>query len=160
MTTAFDIYQANLDAVSDAILTGDLPRLRRHVAIPIMLYGPASEVVVSSIEEMEIVIADYRQELIAKGFTSYTRTCLSARFQAGRRDMILGRHSTLILAGRAEIMPAFDVEMALMRIDGAWKAIWQQVVTRDAPIEFLAADITEAQKKAHDAMGTERSKAR
>lgn len=160
MTTAFDIYQSNLDAVSEAILTGDLPLLCRHVAIPIMLYGPASEVVVTSVEEMEILIAEYRQELIAKGFTSYIRTCRSARFQAGTRDMILGRHSTLILAGRSEIMPPFDVDMALMRIEGTWKAIWQQVVLREAPIEFLAPDIAQAQKKAHDAMDAERAKAR
>jgi hypothetical protein len=155
MTIASQIYQANLDAVSAAVMTGDLPVLRRHVAIPIMLYGPASEVVVSSIEEMEILIFEYRQQLIARGFTSYDRTCLSAQFQPGMPDMILGHHSTLIMAGRAELMPRFDVQMALMRIEGQWKAIWQQVVAEEAPIEFLARDITDAQKKAHAAFATQ-----
>jgi hypothetical protein len=153
MSTACDIYQSNLDAVSHAIVTGDLHLMCRHVAIPIMLNGPSSEVVVSSIAEMEILISDYRQQLIAHGFTSYTRTCLSARFQPGMPDMIMGRHSTQIMAGRAEVMPTYDVQMALMRIDGAWKAIWQDVVAKDAPIEFLAQDMTEAQKKAHAAWG-------
>lgn len=153
MATAASIYQANLDAVSEAIMTGDLHALRRHVAIPIMLYAPSSEVVVSSIEEMEILIADYRQQLIARGFTSYRRECLSARFQSGMRDMIIGQHSTVIMAGRTEVMPKFDVQMALMRIDGAWKAIWQEVVAENTSIEFLAQDITDAQKRAHDALG-------
>ena len=48
----------------------------------------------------------------------------------------------------------------LMRVEGTWKAIWQQVVLREAPIEFLAPDIAQAQKKAHDAMDAERAKAR
>lgn len=153
MSEACTIYQANLDCVSHAIMTGDLPLVLCHVAIPIMLYGPCSEVVVSSVEEMEILITDYRQQLIAQGFTNYVRTCVAAHFQPGLPDMIVGQHSTRIMAGRTEVMPTFHVQMSLMRIDGVWKAIWQQVVAEDAKIEFLARDITDAQKKAHAAMG-------
>ena len=153
MTTVRDIYQANLDAVSEAILTGDLPVLRRHLAIPIMLYGPTSEVVISSVEELEIVVSDYREQLIARGFTAYRRTCIEAEVQPGFPDMIVGRHRTEIMAGRNPLLPPYHCKLALMRIDGSWKAVWEQVECRRDEIEFLSPDFTAAQKRAHSAMG-------
>ena len=152
MTQARAIYQANLDAVSEAIMTGDLHLLRRHIAIPIMLYGPASEVVVSSIEEMEILISDYRAQLIAKGFTAYRRHCLTAQVQPGPSKMIVGRHRTEIMAGLNHIVPPYDCTLALMRIDGAWMAVWEQVEDCATTVEFLSPDMTDAQKRAHAAL--------
>jgi hypothetical protein len=153
MTQARAIYQANLDAVSEAIMTGDLQLLCRHIAIPIMLYGPASEVVVSSIEEMEILIADYRAQLIAKGFTAYRRHCLTAQMQPGPSNMIVGRHRTEIMAGLSHVVPPYECTLALMQIDGAWMAVWEQVEDCATTVEFLSPDMTDAQKRAHAAMG-------
>lgn len=149
MTTAHAIYQANLDAVSQAIMTGDLPLLRQHIAIPILLSGPTSEIVVSSVEELEIVVSDYREELIGKGFTAYRRTCIEAQVQPGQSDMIVGRHRTEIMAGRNHLLPPYECKLALMLIDGGWKAVWEQVECPRNEIEFLSRDISDAQKLAH-----------
>ncbi len=152
MASAQEIYKANLDAVSAGILTGDFRLIVQHIGVPILMATGSREVVVSSVEEMEILISDYRQQLIAKGLVEYRRTCLWAEFQPSMPDMIVGGHRTEIRSATGFIVPPYHCRLALMRIDGRWKAIWEQAHIAEESLEFLAADIALAQQQAHAAL--------
>ncbi len=158
MASAPEIYKANLDAVSAGILTGDFRLIVQHIGIPILMATGSREVVVSSVEEMEILITEYRQQLIEKGLVEYRRTCLWAEFQKPLPDMIMGEHRTEIRSATGLIVPPYHCRLALMRIDGQWKAIWEHAHIVEDDVEFLATDIAKAQARAHAAL-TERLRA-
>ncbi|MDE3079818.1 MAG: hypothetical protein KGI94_07290 [Paracoccaceae bacterium] len=152
MVSATEIYKSNLDAVSLGILTGDFRLIVQHIGVPILLSTGSREVVVSSVEEMEILISEYRQQLVSKGLVDYRRTCLWAEFQPNLPDMIVGAHRTEIVSADGFIVSPYQCRLVLMRIDGQWKAIWEQAHVAETDVEFLAPDIARAQQQAHAAL--------
>ena len=64
---AMQIYQDNLDAVSKALMDGDLREVMRYIAIPNMMSTHDTEIVMSSPEELDMVITDFREALLDRG---------------------------------------------------------------------------------------------
>ena len=149
MICATEIYQANLDAVSAGMMTGDFHAFFTHIGMPIMMATGSREVVVSSYEEMLILVTEYREQLLSQGMVDFRRFCLWADWQPAAPDMIMGCHRTEIRSVTGYVIPPYQCQLALMRIDGVWKAIWEQANVAEDRIEFLAADIALAQEKAH-----------
>jgi hypothetical protein len=113
------IYQQNLDAVSAAVLAGDLQDMMNHIAIPNMMATHDCEIVMTSPEELDMVMQDFRAQLLARGVHAYRRTCIEARFVAGRGDMIAGRHSSEghCTAGRSAISPYMNHSVLMLMAD-------------------------------------------
>lgn len=148
MSEAVRIYQSNLDAVSAAVLAGDCIEIRRHLGIPNMMSTPDREIVMSSVEEFDLVVMDFRDELIAKGMVDYRRTCLEAKFVAGRRDMIAGRHHTDVILRDGTSLPRYENHSVIMRINGTWMGIWLESAMDDSVLQLLSPDIAAAQAQA------------
>lgn len=144
------IYQANLDAVSAALVAGDLGRVLEHIAIPNMMSTRDSQIVMASAEEVDMVMQDFRGQLIGRGMVAMRRTCLEARFVAGRPDMIAGRHSSAVLdAAGQPCMPPYLNHSVLMRIEGRWKGVWLEAILDNTELQILSPDIAAAQAAAH-----------
>lgn len=148
MSDARKIYQANLDAVSEALLNGDIDTIKQHIAIPNMMSTSDSEIVMASIEEFERVMMDFRDILLAKGMVGYRRTCLEAKFVTGVPDMVAGQHRTEVLGRDGLALPAYDNHSVVMRIDGRWMGIWLQASVENAKLQILSPDIAAAQAEA------------
>ncbi|MCR9109921.1 hypothetical protein [Marivita sp. XM-24bin2] len=142
------IYQENLDAVSKALMDGDLREMMRHIAIPNMMSTHDTEIVMSSPEELDIVMTDFRAQLLARGVEVYTRTCLEADFVVGRDDMIAGHHRTETEGADGVAVNPYLNHMVLMRIDGRWMGIWLQAILKNTELEILSPDIAAAQAEA------------
>jgi hypothetical protein len=145
---AMQLYQENLDAVSKALMGGDLREMMRHIAIPNMMSTHDTEIVMSSPEELDMVMTDFRTQLLARGVKTFERTCLEADFVAGRDDMIAGRHQTDTLGEAGVAVDTYLNHMVLMRIDGQWKGIWLEAIMSNTELEILSPDIAEAQAEA------------
>ncbi len=148
MSEAFRIYQSNLDAVSAAIMAGDYIAIRRHLGIPNMMSTTDREIVMTSVEEFDLVMMDFREELIAKGMIDYRRTCIEAKFVAGRRDMVAGRHHTEVVLKNGTSLPRYENHSVIMRIDGNWMGIWLESAMDNSVLQLLSPDIAAAQAQA------------
>jgi hypothetical protein len=124
MGPAADIYQANLDAVSRAFWAGDTAAVLEHVGIPNLMSQSDREIVMTSVEEFDLVQQDFRQQLIDMGVIEYRRRCLDADFVPGMSDMIAGRHVTLMTYADGRRHPPFPSRMVLLRYETGWKGIW------------------------------------
>ncbi len=148
MSEAKRIYQSNLDAVSAAIVAGDYALIRRHIAIPNMMSTTDSEIVMASVDEFDIVMMDFRTELLARGMIDFRRTCLEAAFVAGQSDMVAGRHRSEVILRDGKSLPAYENHSVIMRIDGHWMGIWLQAMMDNTDLRILSPDIAAAQAEA------------
>lgn len=153
-STAVRIYQENLDIVSRAVMDCDLPLVMRHIAVPNMMSTKDTEIVMSSPEELDMVMTDFRNHLLARGVETYRRTCLDAAFVAGRDDMIAGRHRTETTGAEDEPITQYLNHMVLMRIEGRWKGIWLQAIMDNTELQILSPDIAAAQAEARRMLNT------
>ena len=151
---AMQIYQDNLDAVSKALMDGDLREVMRYIAIPNMMSTHDTEIVMSSPEELDMVITDFREALLDRGVSSYVRTCLDADFVVGRDDMIAGRHRTDTADAKGVPITSYLNHMVLMRIDGTWMGIWLQSIMANTELQILSPDIAAAQAEARRVLNT------
>ena len=150
--SAEDIYQANLDAVTAGIVNDDFGLLSRHLAVPLLLMSGTSQIVLSTASELQAAIARYGMQLREKGVIHYRRSCLAAEFQPGDPTMIFGTHRTEMICADGPLMAPYQAQLVLMRIDGLWKAIWQQAFGDESRFPFLDAEAVERQRQAHALM--------
>ena len=151
---AMRYYQDNLDAVSKALMEGDLREVMRHIAIPNMMSTHDTEIVMSSPEELDMVITDFRSALLERGVASYVRTCLEADFVVGSDDMIAGRHRTYTADAEGTPITSYLNHMVLMRINGSWMGIWLQSIMANTELQILSPDIAAAQAEARRVLDT------
>lgn len=151
---AVRIYQDNLDVVSRALMDCDLPLMMRHISVPNMMSTKDTEIVMSSPEELDIVMSDFRNQLLARGVETYERTCIEAAFVAGRGDMIAGRHKTVTTGEDGVAVAEYLNHMVLMQIDGQWKGIWLQAIMDNTELQILSPDIAAAQAEARRMLNT------
>ncbi len=143
------IYQDNLDAISRALMAGDLRQMLDHVGLPKFMATHDSEIVISSPEELDMVMQDFRSQLRERGVTQYNRTCVEAAFVAGRRDMIAGRHMTEARGKDGSVIIApYENHMVLMQIGDRWRGVWVQAVMENTQLQILSPDIARAQAEA------------
>lgn len=147
--TAQEIYQANLDAFSVAVMAGDMRAALEQVAIPNLMATSDCEIVIASAEMFDIVMSDFRQKMLDSGVIGYRRTCTEAAFVPGMTDMIAGRHHSLLTLEGGKHLPPYQNRMVLLRIDGAWQSIWLQTEVKNTELELLSPDIAAAQAEAH-----------
>lgn len=152
------IYQSTLDAIIAAIMTEDLVALHRLIGLPHFISTGAAQVIITTVEELDMVLCDYRAQLQRQGVTEYRRTCLKAEFQANDPNMIVGVHRSEIMSNGKYVVEPFLCHVALMKIEGAWKVVWEQADVDQNHLEMLNPEMALAQEKMHRAMA-ERSKA-
>lgn len=147
MRSAEDIYQQNLDAVSAALWNGDLPSMLMHIALPNYMGTKDADLVISSPDEMFIVMTEFRDQLQTLGADQYQRKCLKARFLSGRADMITGLHETRVLRRGEDVRPPYLNQVTMFRSQGRWLAFRVEAETRNSEICILSADLAEAQRR-------------
>jgi hypothetical protein len=140
-------YQDYLDVVTRALLDGDLATMLRHVALPFMISTRSYRVVVTCTEELDLFVSDLRALLVEHKVTLYRRTCIEARFVDASRNTIIGTHLTEAFTDDGPAMPGNTGSMALLRIDGVWKAIWLDSRVNDNVVAMLSEDVSKAQAK-------------
>ncbi|MGL4238908.1 hypothetical protein [Tabrizicola sp.] len=146
--TAAAIYQANLDAVSEAVWAGDLPTVLRHVAIPHQMLTEDAEFVIASADEMLILMTDFRAGLIRMGADSYLRVCRNAGFLPGQDDVITGQHDTFVLNEGVALRPPYLNDMTLIRsADGLWRACRIEARARNDGLPIISPDMAAAQRR-------------
>jgi hypothetical protein len=145
---AVRIYQANLDAVSAALMAGDLCAMLEHIAIPNMMATRDCQIVMTCPEELDMVMQDFRAQLLARGMVAYRRSCIEAGFVQGMPDMIAGQHTTTIECRDGSTLPCYHNHSVLLRIDGRWQGIWLEAILDNTDLEILSPDIAAAQAQA------------
>ncbi|MFN3144137.1 MAG: hypothetical protein ACE368_02230 [Paracoccaceae bacterium] len=149
--SARDIYQTNLDRVSLALWTRNLPMLLRHLAIPNRMTTLDAEIVMGSPEEVEVIMHDLRDHLERIGAEWYERRCLEADFVPVNPDMILGKHVTIIHRGGQHLVEPYVSHMTLMRIGGRWQGTSCDTDGHNDKLHVIAKDMAEGQRREHQA---------
>jgi DNA-binding transcriptional regulator YdaS (Cro superfamily) len=144
---ATGIYQRNLDAVSEALWSGDLELMLEHIALPNQMLTDDAEFVIASPDEMLLVMQDFRAALVGMGADSYVRLCRGAAFVTGRADMITGLHDTYILRDGRALRPPYLNQMTLIRTrSGTWQGMRIEARTRNADCQIISPDLALAQR--------------
>ncbi|MFZ5962077.1 hypothetical protein ACOXXX_03925 [Thalassococcus sp. BH17M4-6] len=129
MRTARDIYQSNLDAVSQFLWQRDVVGMLDHIALPNMMLTMDAQVVISTRDEMAEAMNRFRDHLESIRAESYHRICQDAKFLGPERETILGWHTTYILRGGTYLIEPVSNQMTLMLIGGRWKGVRLETAT-------------------------------
>ena len=146
------IYQDTLDAVSVAIMSGDLLEMMQHTAIPYLMATRDSQIVMASPEELDMVMEDLRLQLLSHGVTRFTRTCLRAHFITGHDDMIAGCHMTDGRDAFGSLFKPYQSHAVLIQMEEGWKWMWVQADLNNSDLGILSPDIAAAQAKAYSSL--------
>lgn len=142
------IYQANLDAVSKALWTSDLKLALEHLALPNQTVTADAEYVMTSPDDVLIIMTDFVAGLRAMGADSYLRVCRSARFTTADRDVIVGEHDTFLLSGGQQLRPPYLNVMTLVRsAKGRWLACRIEAMERNSIVPIISPDLALAQQR-------------
>lgn len=147
MASASAIYQANLDAVSDALLRGDIKGMADGLAMPNSVLTEDSAMIVRSIDEQVIIATEFREYLLGLGMDGYVRTCIAAHFLRGRSDMIVGMHETRITKRGVLLKPAYLNRMTLIHSGNRWKGILIESDISNEDLTILSPDLAESQRR-------------
>jgi hypothetical protein len=146
--SAAAIYQANLDIVSKALWSGDLDVMLRHIALPNQMLTEDAEFVITSADDMYIVMTDFLSELKRMGADSYLRVCRNAAFVPGQDEIIVGQHDTFILKDGVALGPPYLNDMTLiLSEDGDWRAVRVEARSRNAGVPIISPDMAAAQQR-------------
>lgn len=142
------IYQANLDEVSKALWTSDLQLALRHLALPNQTLTADAEYVMTSPDDVHIIMTDFLAGLRAMGADSYLRVCRTARFTTADRDVIVGEHDTFLLKEGQPLRPPYLNVMTLVRsTDGLWRACRIEAVEHNSVVPIISPDLARAQQR-------------
>lgn len=119
MTTALEIYQQALDAVSAAVLRRDFPAFRGRVDLPYLVRTLKADLLLHTDADLAVLHSSVSDAMAARGVTHYVRIAREAYF--ARPDRIEGRHFVHLLAGKDRIVAPWASRQAMvLRADG-WK---------------------------------------
>jgi hypothetical protein len=142
------IYQANLDLVSKALWASDLQLALKHLALPNQTVTADTEYVMTSPDDVHIIMTDFVAGLRAMGADSYLRVCRGARFTTSDRDVIVGEHDTFLLAGSQLLRPPYLNVMTLVRSsEGRWLACRIEAVEHNTVVPIISPDLARAQQR-------------
>ncbi|MCU0903362.1 MAG: hypothetical protein MUE83_05750 [Tabrizicola sp.] len=146
--TAAAIYQANLDAVSTALWTADLQLALQHLALPNQTVTADAEYVMTSPDDVHIILTEFLAGLRAMGADNYLRVCRSARFMTANEDMIVGEHDTFLLREGQLLRPPYLNIMTLIRsVDGRWLGCRIEAAERNTAVPIISPDMAVAQQR-------------
>lgn len=154
MQPATAIYQNNLDAVSEALWNRDVKTIMEHLAMPNSMVTHDATFIISSIDEMAILVTEFRDHMASIGADKYERICLSARYLSARNDLIIGIHETRISKGGTVIGAPYLCRMTLINRDGNWQGVLIEYEISNAHIKILSPDLVESQMQALARIGT------
>ena len=143
--TPFSVYESHLSAVSPAAIAGDFEVILAHIAIPSQFLTADREVVVSSPDELALVLEDYAEMMRAEGVTDERERVLEAAFIPGMPDMIAGRHETEWHFADDRPPHRFVTRILLFRYPQGWKLIWLQTSLACDEIAVLSPEFAAAQ---------------
>ena len=145
---AATIYQANLDAVSKALWTSDLQLALQHLALPNQTVTADTEYVMTSPDDVHIIMTDFLDGLRALGADAYLRVCRGARFTTADRDVIVGEHDTFLLKEGQPLRPPYLNVMTLVRsTDDRWLACRIEAVEHNSVVPIISPDLARAQQR-------------
>jgi hypothetical protein len=146
--TAAAIYQANLDAVSRALWTEDLALALEHLALPNQTLTADAEYVMTSPDDVHIILTEFLAGLRAMGADSYLRVCRNARFMTPKEDVIVGEHDTFLLNGGELLRPPYLNVMTLVRsADGRWRGCRIEAIEHNTAVPIISPDLALAQQR-------------
>jgi hypothetical protein len=146
--TAAAIYQANLDAVSKALWTADLQLALDHLALPNQTVTADAEYVMTSPDDLHIILTEFLAGLRALGADSYLRVCRSARFMAATQDVIVGEHDTFLLKAGQLLRPPYLNVMTLVRsAEGRWLGCRIEAAEHNTAVPIISPDLAIAQQR-------------
>jgi hypothetical protein len=119
MTTALQIYQEALDAVSSAVLRQDFAAFLARVDLPYLVRTLKADIVLHTEADLQVLHSSVSQAMAARGVTHYERIAREAVFT--RPDRIEGRHFVHILAGEDRITAPWASRQAMVRRPDGWK---------------------------------------
>lgn len=142
------IYQANLDAVSKALWTADLQLALEHLAIPNQTVTADAEYVMTSPDDVHIILTEFLAGLRAMGADSYLRVCRSARFMGASEDVIVGEHDTFLLKSGKVLRPPYLNVMTLVRsTEGRWLGCRIEAAEHNTAVPIISPDMAIAQQR-------------
>lgn|GEM_PF-976420 len=142
------IYQANLDAVSKALWTADVKLALDHLALPNQIVTADAEYVMTSPDDVHIILTDFLAGLRAMGADSYLRVCRGARFMSSTKDVIVGEHDTFLLQSGKLLRPPYLNVMTLVRsAEGRWLGCRVEATERNTAVPIISPDLAIAQRR-------------
>ncbi len=112
-------YQAALDVVSDAVMSGNIEAVRRMSRLPYPVRSLKGSFLVDSDEKLVANFAGFSRKVRELGVTHYIRIAREARFLD--RDRIEGIHMTYLYRNGEEVLPPYENRMILIREFGFWR---------------------------------------
>ncbi|MCB6179252.1 hypothetical protein LHP98_14085 [Rhodobacter sp. Har01] len=112
------IYQARLDVVSAAVLSGDFAAYIACIDLPYLLRTAEADFVLRTADEMDQVFRMVSGALARRGVTHYERVARDALFQ--RPDRIEGWHFTHMIADGERIAAPHAARQVLVRRGEVW----------------------------------------
>jgi hypothetical protein len=143
------IYQANLDAVTEAVWAADPDLALDHVSIPHRLMSSEADIVLATPEALASVMTGILDKLQGLGADTYDRHCVEAEFLPGTANMIRGRHLTRILLQGDPVSPCYFSDMVLVRgVDGAWRSISVEAAPSEKDHPLFTLDVIDGRSRA------------
>ena len=143
MRHAREIYQANIDGMSRALLTGDIDLMLRHVAVPGVMITRDAEVVLRTVADWQDTMRRFADHMAGIGAETCHRTCVRAKYLGGRGDTSVGLHRTHFQRGTEDWADPFLNQMMLIPIDGQWKSV--RLETSRPVADYPIIDVAQAE---------------
>ncbi len=143
---AISIYQAHLDAVSEALWTRDFDRLLEHIHFPSFVETDDELLRIETPESYLPSVRSFRRKLDQHGATAYHRICLEAVFATDDPTRIEGMHKTYALMGATQVMEPYLNQMTLVNMDGNWLGAGIRAATDNARWHIITHPMTPARR--------------
>lgn len=139
------IYQEHLDAASRAAFRGDFNQFLEYIAIPSQVVMADREVVISTSEELELLMQDYALSLQAEGVVAEREWCIEAAFVPNMPDMIAGTNLTEWTFADGRPPRRFANRLVLLHYPVGWKLIWLQSDLACEDLNMISPEFAAAQ---------------
>lgn len=115
------IYQDTLDALSDAVMTGDTELALARTKLPHLRRTLSSETIVETEEDLINGLMMYGQAVKGQGATHLV--CLVTEAEFLSEKYITGHHMSHMLRDATPVMESYASRMVLIHDEGAWKML-------------------------------------
>lgn len=115
------IYQATLDALSAAVLQGDVAVARQLIKLPWTVRTLTATLVIDTDAALVAGLLTYTATLQAQRVTDYIRIVRSADYLSP--EAIAGSHTTHTLRGAVVVVPPYENRMVLHLDRGDWRVV-------------------------------------
>lgn len=146
--SATDIYQAHLDAVSEALWAREFDTLLEHIHFPSFIETDDEMLRIDTPDAYLPSLGSFRRKLETLGATAYHRLCREAVFANDDPNRIEGVHETFALNGATPVMQPYLNHMTLIRIDGRWRGAGIRSATSNTIWQIIKHPISDTKPQA------------